>query len=864
MKTGFNPFPDYPVVNLDDAADGIRSRTIPTVAIEKSRRLTEEYLERQRDDRNAPPERQKSIIIPVRGDYGSGKTHLLLDAAGIVLEHQESRVPEGTSITILAPCIETDPIGWYQGDLGARIDIPSIKILVSQIYAKAGIIVGKQVKLTQPAVERLQSDPSAINELIKKNLLNASAVDEEFQNLLAAACSRSTNDIRAALTGLLWEETAGPSGRWMKGELLSERALASIGVSSNLSTDEAVTDLLVALAGISSFVNEPFVLMIDELEHIVRHDIATNSKRNITWLKRLLESLADYAVLVFVSGHWSAWEASGDYLQRFTPTAVIDILSLGKKEVLLHLSSRISGVSVEPKVAETIARAGGGNVRKILSLLRLLYVASEEFSKPVSFGLVKEAANRIAKRVSPQEALFRAHVLLEDHGFTVQREKSLERGINFDLAAYRGKHLRIAVEVKHSVKQVTMIKHLKRFIERLKLVRESHPNLVGYFMSDGVDDPKLRAILDSTDSTLVQFIDLTSASAFAELTGKLKHIIEAETDSNQPNVQVSSLEGAITELDEKLFSAQAEQDSKLVKILEQERAQRNEELIKIRDLLARRDTEFQAKLESLEKQRFTEFQQLQERLAQMTSQFDSPRDAALVGPREDELGPKLHLVYDDLKRPLPFSTLLNPLITRMLLISVLFSILALTMIFLGVTPYVEQYERQETVSNQRLKVLEQRESELFSLSNMNADVQIITRLREQISSVKIEIRTVKSAIQSLGVKRRFSVSIRLALYALAVLSFLAAVFQLLRGWIRLQEFVGFRDRVMREVYVSSDKPGDLIIVQQILHNALKDGPREAETTASKGLAKVLPDVFGYMAELIARRDTSKPYNSSDK
>ena len=43
-----------------------------------------------------------------------------------------------------------------------------------------------------------------------------------------------------------------------------------------------------------------------------------NSKRNVTWLKRLLEGLAGQHMLMLVASHLSAWEKHTDYLERFS------------------------------------------------------------------------------------------------------------------------------------------------------------------------------------------------------------------------------------------------------------------------------------------------------------------------------------------------------------------------------------------------------------------------------------------------------------------------------------------------------------------------------------------------------------------
>jgi hypothetical protein len=71
-----NPFPDYAVTRLG-VGQGAEGVTIVTLSIAKGRELVKEYVAGV----GIPlkPGQTNAALCAVRGDYGTGKTHLLND-----------------------------------------------------------------------------------------------------------------------------------------------------------------------------------------------------------------------------------------------------------------------------------------------------------------------------------------------------------------------------------------------------------------------------------------------------------------------------------------------------------------------------------------------------------------------------------------------------------------------------------------------------------------------------------------------------------------------------------------------------------------------------------------------------------------
>ena len=102
MNDNFNPFPAYPVVRLNAKASQIRQDTISTPPIIKSRGRITLYAQQWLNRKSDPTQKIEDSINAVRGDYGTGKTHLLLDAASNFKEALAAQYPD---LRIIRSCL---------------------------------------------------------------------------------------------------------------------------------------------------------------------------------------------------------------------------------------------------------------------------------------------------------------------------------------------------------------------------------------------------------------------------------------------------------------------------------------------------------------------------------------------------------------------------------------------------------------------------------------------------------------------------------------------------------------------------------------------------------------------------------------
>ena len=643
-----NPFPDFAVVTLrDDRGAGSEKLTVGTDQIFESRELVRQYL--QRFNGSSRTTDKAAFIIRVQGDYGSGKTHLLLDA----LTQVEGSRGNNTHIgEMRLTCSEADPVAWYQAVVAPQLRQEFVRSAVTGLYAKAGAVVAGEAKLTEAAVGDLSQDPSLIYALIRKDLLNATAVQQGFVSLLRGSCRYATDNVARALGGIVWTETVDASLDWLSGERLGQDEQQRLRLPERISAEDDAMGAIAALAAIHSILRLPFVVLFDELEHFVRFDESHGNKRNLTWLKRLLESLGAYSSLVYVAGHWSAWELGddNDFAQRFNYT--IRMLKLTSDDVTKIVGARIGNLS--PSVfgsdqATLIARLGRGNIRGILTLCRALFNKSSGFSRPLTSEEIQSTAASLLQRVTAEEASDRIADILETKRLKVARAAKVGL-IPFDLIGYLGSDPRVCVSVKHAVYQQEMNEEARRFREQMRSVVQKWPEAIGCFLVDGNVDDKLLSILRSTTDLPILWFDLDAQGVFEKLSIGLD--VQLGITKNAP-AGVAALVDSVDKLQKEIVEARDSQNTALTRQLEEQRRIAEAQIAQLRAQFAARNEELEKQLQDLEGQRSGELRDLQTRLDSLAAKLDTQRDSNLVGLSQEEQS-RLDKTYEQLMRPVSF------------------------------------------------------------------------------------------------------------------------------------------------------------------------------------------------------------------
>ena len=606
-----NPFPDYAVTRLSSGIDADQV-TIVTPSIALGRELVEKY----HAGISAPLESGKTnaALCAVRGDYGTGKTHLLNDAAA-QLEIACSSSPDSMRPSILrATCIEADPLSWFRAKVGQQFEELPLYETVLQLYGRAGKVVAGSTELTESAAELLEEDPTRIRDLIRSNNLSVDEVDREFEKLLAEICEEYDQTVRRVLSRLVSSESERPARKWISGATLSERDAELLGVSLSIDSADQASSVIGAIAALHKAVGRPFVLLVDELEHFARYDEARSSFGNVTWLKRLLERLGNAGALALVAGHWSAWQTSKDYLDRFPQYAPIDLIKLESSDVVELMDKLLGGLpeGFEDVHADVIATVTDGNMRRIMSLCNLLFRRTDGFAEHLSEKLIHKAWTSVAQRIPQQQALELISDMLEPRGYDVKLDAPIH-SIPFDLVAEKDNGNVILVQAKHSSTQADHYDAARLFIDKLAKIADTQPGAVGVFLANGSIDDELLGILQSSDLSNLHWFDLTTRDVMEKVNAEI-----AEIDGPGTN---EARDDTLPELGA---------DASTLKTMRRATKSVEEESAKLKAMNA----EFERKLQELDARRDAETQELRHRLEEMASRSQSQRSESVRGETE--------------------------------------------------------------------------------------------------------------------------------------------------------------------------------------------------------------------------------------
>ena len=775
-----NPFPDYPVTRLKEEPGKIQGITILTQAIVRSRSFVDQYVGQWK--KTDTGQKVEPLIVAVKGDYGTGKTHLLLDAVAQVQQGLSSIYPDIAILRI--SCHETDPVTWFKTAIGLELKRPFLQNVIVHLYAKAGQMVASESKLTKAAGKKLEEDPWSIHDLIRENLLNETGVDKQFESLLKDVCSDASEEVRKALSGLVWAETSNLSTRWLAGEKLNSLELERLRISENLSIESDTSGVLVALAAIHSYLGFPFIIIIDELEHLTRYDSANESKRNITWLKRLLENLANNQILIFVAGHWSAWEAQSDYLDRYSQLRPIELVKLTDDDVLKIVQARVSDLSSEMfghDQAEAIAEYGEGNIRRILSLCNVLFRESDGFRLSLNGEKIRELAEQIGQRISIDDAMLRVHEILESQGLKVQRGVAIAGGIQFDLIGYQADQPKVIVELKHAVTQRDMHDYARRFREQIVEINKLFPDIIGCFISDGNIDDKLVSLLQSDQILKILWFDLNQRDIISKIATEFETALKG---SPKEDIEIAHLQELTVQNEKIIRQIEMAQSSKNLEAAEQFQEQRDvleKQLAELRNRMYSRNTDLEMQLDKYEQKLSMELEALYSRLEELSQMVKSERDMEIIAPAKEETDTKLHATYSDLTQP--------PSFIKKIRLTGLIGLSSILTMFLGI-----------------------------------AGLLVITTLAEFIyPPVKYMYMIVLYLMIFLGV---FGIWISLG---------------------RIEKFHDYSIRNLREIYIRNVGTQDLLKADNILQNSLEEfGPFRGRWKADEKLAKAFPDIFGHL------------------
>jgi hypothetical protein len=167
-----NPFPTYQTVNLTDSPEQVHKRTVETPEIGRARKLLEEYEKHFGAEVSKIPHRP--ILVAVAGDYGTGKTHLLMEVAS---QFNKLKAFDGIILSWIAP--EDTPSAWFRAQPNPLNNVP-FEAIMEAVFNQVAIKVAQSSKLTRKHADEIKEDPEVLSDLFAAGKINFSVVDEAY------------------------------------------------------------------------------------------------------------------------------------------------------------------------------------------------------------------------------------------------------------------------------------------------------------------------------------------------------------------------------------------------------------------------------------------------------------------------------------------------------------------------------------------------------------------------------------------------------------------------------------------------------------------------------------------------------------
>jgi hypothetical protein len=504
-----NPFPSYPVIRLNDDSVDILSVTVRTPDILRITEYIDDFCQQY------DPENRSTLVVGIKGDYGSGKTHLVKYALSYLQKSLGNSV-EATQIAVSAT--EEGAFGWYRHAIGPALRSINIAKLLELLVAEAAKNVASRAHITKQIIKILEQEPAKVWRLFSDDEVDTTEVHRAYREMLGGLCDSTTDSARRVLEKVPYGETKELALSWLCAVELDRSDLERLGVESNLESINEATGIIEGIAAISRHVQQPFIFVIDEFEHLARFD-KPGERSNVTWTKRLIEGLATRKAIVFISGHLDAWIQLSDFEDRFSPgNPAISLLNISKGDVLEIVKARMPHeYEFGEKQARDVVDLTGGRMREVMSLLSAIYKESNGMQRALGTEEIASVSGELKQRPNLTNVIVSVHGTLERLGLAVSLEEESTSGFHLDLSGFSEGHLRVAVKVDHVATERTYIENVHLFNEQILKIRESYDGVIGVYLARGNIDDQYLVEQEKLKAHGIFFFDLDEREVLTRL-----------------------------------------------------------------------------------------------------------------------------------------------------------------------------------------------------------------------------------------------------------------------------------------------------------------------------------------------------------
>lgn len=357
------PTPDNPFPVEAVATYGAALRTCEDLTYMQACRdqLTEYLIKYEKS------ETRYGCSIGLRGGHGSGKTHLLS-----WLGQQAAAITVSKPVMLYAKADRASFFDLYTQIL-AQLKRADLQLTIAEAVKNLAVEEVNKAEATRSIEKRLQT-PAELQRLFREENLDRDALFLTLRDRLQV--SGAPQEITEALL-LIESPTLGEKAHtWLSGKRIEDPE--ALGISYQLDAlpiggettsipDVVAVNALETLAALFAVARRPVLILIDQLEILLRTD-AERRQTLSSVIKKLIEQLGRQNALTFIAGTPEPWNVlPRDVAPRLRTREPLTVGALSPDEAHLLLKAFSSGEFSRESLA-TLMRITGGNPREILRI----------------------------------------------------------------------------------------------------------------------------------------------------------------------------------------------------------------------------------------------------------------------------------------------------------------------------------------------------------------------------------------------------------------------------------------------------------------------------------------------------------------
>ena len=598
-----NPFPYQGTSSIEGTrlesapSDQTRPTTLMLDPVERTLRLAGIYL---RDF--APGQNPHGLAVALRGEHGSGKTHVIRYvmgevAAGYPYSQQEiqatTEIQQASEkpLQIYVKAEGPDFLAVYRRVM-AQIPIDLLRDLSLRFL---GVVAGEQFQKDLPdredstrVAEKLRSNPEYLSELFREYLVEEGAVQEQ-QSKEIAEITEHRRDFQRAFYAMSNAELATTAYNWLLGQEISADDTRKIGVCGPITSTDVVKVALQLVFTLFNRVGRPLMLYIDQYEKLVLAQDAMVANQNMGLLQRLVEVVPREKGMFLIAGNMEAWQRLPiDLKMRFGHNIVtFPVLTLPEAKDLIRLyltattrhlptgsqqQSGSQGVSSQGSEDEErltdiesaqledpedlypftvgavreVVRYSSGNIRRLLQMCSTIFDAAFAERAMIEAELVYEILPKTGRKPLDEQTVAKEiERLLSERSLRFQRDFIVpEAVIDFAILDRKGS-ARLLIEITQALFHHDEALHALRTVDLVEQINrlESPPPFALIVL--GYASPEVTETLRTSVHELVVYNPDTFHTRFGEFLDRLP---ATETAEAAPREEQDLMEHQLAEV----------------------------------------------------------------------------------------------------------------------------------------------------------------------------------------------------------------------------------------------------------------------------------------------------------------------------